>query len=360
MRIFITHITPQDKVLHYGLSVAAYNFSHNLVEGRLFEQVYSILPTCVTGDMEPFPGLVYYSSVRKNRYLRRIAPMLENISLFNRIQRNASIWYYNCTILNATLILLLKLFKPSVKQQMIILDYTPSRKLFDKFLLWLSNHMNGTIRLANSHLFTCKNSICLPGVVPADEMQYPEIKEIRYEFLISGALGYQISMLPMLLEAFSELPQCTLHITGNAPDKELVAQYTSKYNNIIYHGMVSYDDFLQILHSIPFLLSTRNPKSPENQCNFPSKIIEGLLHNRILLSTLTYEQNDQIKYFIVGSTKDSFLNSLKKIISMPKDLLLQYANQSEKVKRQFSCEVWKNSMIEIEKGYPQQKRASSI
>lgn len=348
MRIFITHIAPQDKVLQYRLSVAACNFSQNLISGGMFEQVYSILPTFVTGDVDPFAGLVY-SSIRKNRFLRRIAPVIENISLFSRIPRNASVWYYNCTILNVTLILLIKLFKPGVKQQMIILDYTPSKKLFDRFLLWMSNRVDGTIRLANSHLFTCKNSICLPGVVPVDEMQYPEIKEIKHEFLISGALGYQISMLPMLLDAFAELPQCTLHITGNAPDKELVTRYASKHKNIIYHGMVSYDEYLQILHSAPFLLSSRNPESPENQCNFPSKIIEGLLHNRILLSTLPYEQIDGIKYFKVGATKDSFMDSLREIISMPNDRLLSYANQSKEVKRRFNCEVWSNSMMEIEK-----------
>lgn len=359
MRIFITHIAPKDKVLQYGLSVAACNFSHNLIGGGIFGQVYSILPTFVTGNVEPFPGLIY-SSIRKNRFLRRIAPVIENILLFNRIPKNASVWYYNCTILNATLILLLKLFKPSVKQQMIILDYTPSKKLFDRFLLWLSNHVHGTIRLANSPLFKCKNSICLPGVVPMVVTQYPQIKEIKREFLISGALSYAISMLPMLFEAFAELPQCTLHITGNAPDKELVTRYTSKYNNIIYHGMVSYDEYVQILHNSTFLLSTRNPRSPENQCNFPSKIIEGLLHNRILLSTLSYEQIDGIKYFQVGTTKDSFMDSLQKIISMSNEQLLLYANQSKEVQRRFCCEVWSNSMIEIEKSYIQSKGASSI
>lgn len=359
MRIFVTHIVPQDKVLYYGLSVAACNFCRNLIGGGMFDKVYSILPTFVMGNVETFPGLVY-SSMRNNRLFRYLSPVIENVSLFVRIPKNASVWYYNCTILNATLIVLLKLFKPRVKQQMIILDYTPSKKLFDRFLLWLSNHMHGTIRLANSPLFKCKNSICLPGVVPMYAEQYPQINEIKCEFLISGALGYQISMLPMLLDAFAKLPQCVLHITGNAPDKDLVTQYTAKYDNIIYHGMVSYGEYLQILHATPFLLSTRNPKSLENQCNFPSKIIEGLLHNRILLSTLEYEQIDGIKYFKVGATNNSFIDSIKAIISMSDDQLLLYANQSEEVQRRFGCAVWINSMNEIEKGSILPKGATAI
>lgn len=346
LRIFITNIVPRDEVLKYNLSVASCNFSYNLIGSGGFNKIYSILPTFVKGDVKPFDGLIY--SRLRNGIFSRFAPIVENIQLFRKIPSNSSVWYYNCTILNVTLILLLKFFKSNVKQQIIILDYTPSKNLFNRALLWVSNHVNGTICLAHSSLFTCKNSICLPGVVPMDSCSYPAIKEIKYEFLISGALNDNIAMLPMLLEVFAELPHCTLHITGNAPDYRLVEKYTTKYKNIIYHGMVSYDEYLQILHDTPFLLSTRNPESPENQCNFPSKIIEGLLHNRIILSTLHYVQIDGLKYFEVGSDKKSFKKSLCKISDMPSSQLLLYANQSEEVKRRFNSEVWKKCFVKIE------------
>ena len=211
-------------MLRYHLSFAACNFSRNLINGKMFDKVYSILPTFVRDEVEPFRGLVF-SPLRKG-HLFRLAPIVESIMLFRRIPRNASVWYYNCTILNVVLILLLRLFKPSVKQQIIILDYTPSKRVFDKFLLWVSNHVNGTIRLANSPLFTCANSVCLPGVVPQNAPQYPLVNEVKGEFLISGALSDNIAMLPMLLDVFSELSQFTLHITGNAPDEGLVKKYT--------------------------------------------------------------------------------------------------------------------------------------
>lgn len=346
MRVFVTHIVPEYLVLKCHLSFAACNFSRNLINGKMFDKVYSILPTFVRDDVEPFKGLVF-SSLRKG-HLFRLAPIVEDMKLFRRIPRNASVWYYNCTILNVALILLLKLFKPSVKQQIIILDYTPSKKIFDRFLLWVSNHVNGTIRLANSSLFTCVNSVCLPGVVPQDAAQYPLIDEIKGEFLISGALSDSIAMLPMLLEVFSELPQLTLHITGNAPNEGLVKKYTSNHKNIIYHGVVSYEEYLHILHETPFLLSTRNPDASENQCNFPSKIIEGLLHNRIIISTLDYEQLKGIKYFKVGHSKEALKQSLQKIMDMPSPEVLLYANQAGEVKRRFNSEVWKECMIKIE------------
>lgn len=346
-RIFITHIAPRDKALKFNLSVAACNFSHNLIAGGMFDKVYSILPPFVAGRVEAFPGLVY-SSLRNNRLLGRLAPVVENLKVFRHIPRGASVWYYNCTFLNAPLIVLLRLFKPSVKQQMIILDYTPSRNPVDRFFLWLTNHMHGTIRLADSPLFTVKNSVCLPGVVPPDSPQYPEVTEMKTEFLISGALGDNIAMLPMLLEAFSQLPTLTLHITGKTPDPAKVEQYAKRCRNIVYHGMVEYDEYLRILHRTPFLLSTRNPEAPENQCNFPSKIIEALLHNRIIVSTIHYPQLEGIRYFEVGADLASFLKDIRKVAALSAPELLPYANQGEAVRRRFGVDVWKKAMEKIE------------
>ena len=348
-RIFVTHIVPKNLILKYHLSIAACNFSYNLIEGNLFDRVYSILPTFVKGEIEPFENLVY-SKFRENRFLFRLAPIAENLSLFYKIPRKASVWYYNCTILNAFLIVLLKLFKPNVRQNLIVLDYTPSRKPLERFFLWLANRMNGTIRLANSPLFTCRNSVCLPGVVPFHVAEQPKITTIAKTFLISGALGDNIAMLPMLLDAFSKMPEMQLHITGKAPDMVLLNRYTQQCNNIIYHGLVEYEEYLRILHDTTFLLSTRNPAALENQCNFPSKIIEGLLHNRIIVSTIHYKQLDNIYYFEVPTTEDRFIKSLYQIIQMPQTELMKYANQAEKVIQRFNTDVWKTSMQKIE-GY---------
>ena len=349
IRIFVTHIAPKNQILKYNLSIAACNFSYNLIEGNIFDNVYSILPTFVKGEIEPFDGLVY-SRFRKNRFLFRLAPFVENLSLFCKIPRKASVWYYNCTILNAFLIVLLKLFKPNVRQNLIILDYTPSRKPLERFFLWLANRMDGTIRLANSPLFTCRNSVCLPGVVPLHATEQPKITTIAKTFLISGVLGDNIAMLPMLLDAFSKMPDMQLHITGKAPDMVLLNRYTQWYKNIIYHGLVEYEEYLRILHDTTFLLSTRNPAMPENQCNFPSKIIEALLHNRIVISTIHYEQLEGIHYLEVAADLEKFRMDLSHIAQMSQTELLIYANQADNVRQRFHVGVWKEWMQKIE-GY---------
>lgn len=347
-RIFVTHIVPKGQEIEHGISVAACNFSHNLIDSNIFDDTYSVLPTFIGNNVKPFKGLII-SGFRRNRWLRRIAWIPENIRVFFKIPKRASVWYYNCTTLNMLLIEMLRFFKPSVQQNLIILDYTPSSKPLSKFLLKLSNRMHGTICLADSPLFTVKNTVTLPGVVPNDNVTWPQVEApLKKEFLISGALGDNIAMLPTLLEAFAESPNLTLHITGKAPDPALVESYAEKYPNIIYHGMVTYEEYLEILHRTPFMLSTRNPDAPENQCNFPSKIIEALLHNRIIISTICYRQIEGIKYFKVSADSESLRNNLECIASTPNDELIAYANQAEEVHRRFSCEVWKQAIKTIE------------
>lgn len=351
-RVFITHILPQHIVAKYKLSFAACNFSRNLMSGGGFDKVYSIMPLFVSGKMETFEdpdNELVYSRLRHCGPLRKLAPLCENFTLYHKLSKNDSVWYYNCTILNAFLIALLHLFKPSVKQNIILLDYTPCDKLMDRFFLWLSNHMHGMIKLADSPLFTVKNSVCLPGVVPDDGKDYPKVQNMKKEFLISGALGDNISMLSMLLDAFSQMPEVTLHITGKAPDVKKVEGYASKYKNIIYHGMVEYDEYLRILHSTPFLLSTRDPRYPENQCNFPSKVIEALLHNRIIVSTIHYPQLEGINYFEVGADLEDFIKGIQTISNRADEELMRYANQSRIVKKWFNCSVWEKWMGIIEK-----------
>ena len=356
MRIFLTHVASRYEAREIGVSIAASNFCDNLITGGGFDEVYSILPTFVSGKRyfknmstkASSPKVIYSSFRWRGRFLLKLAPIMENIRLFFAIPNDASLWLYNITMLNAPLIICLRLFKRKVHIYTIVLDFTPGEKNSNLFLKMINNS-DGLICLANSPLFKNKNKICLPGVVPKDARQWHRINRINKEFLISGVLNENISMLSMLLEAFVQLPECTLHITGKAMDEEMVKKFSKAYPNIIYHGMVEYEEYLYILHSTSFLLSTRNPDSPENQCNFPSKIIEALLHNRIIISTIHYPQLDGVKYLETKSNLQDFVKSIRIITEMPEESLIEYANQSETIKELFSTEVWNLTMSTIER-----------
>ena len=106
--------------------------------------------------------------------------------------------------------------------------------------------------------------------------------------------------------------------------------------------------YMELLHHITFQLSTRDINFPENQCNFPSKIIEALFHNRIIISTIHYPQIEGMKYFTVKPTKEEFHNGIRAIADLSDEELLRYANQGNVVERLFGVEVWNQAMAKIE------------
>jgi len=355
MRIFQTFILPDDLVMHHKLSFAAANFSRNLIKGDGFDTVYSLMPLNFRDELplitEDGYDVVYSNWRKKNSALAKLAIFQEQWKVFKQVKKSDSLWLYNLNIMNALLFILVKFFKSSVKLNVIILDFTPamSWKNQNYWYLKLINRADGTICLAKSPLFKIKNTALLPGVVPPVCSDNPKIENPNKEFLLSGVISSVIASTPMVLRAFSQMPECILHIMGNVLEGEnLIKEYAARYPNINYHGSVSFKNYLDILHKVTYQLSTRDDNYPENQCNFPSKIIETLLHNRIVISTISYKQLDGVKYFKVDSNFESFKNRILKICKMPTEDLMQYANQTGNVREKFSTKVWNKTMTDIE------------
>ena len=351
MRIFLTHILSHSAGQKLGISIAATNFSLNLISGGGFDKCYSILPTFVAADdYESDQGieLISYKGLRRLGRIGRITAVLaEQCRLFRKIPRNANIWLYNITPLNTLLIRLLRCFKPSVKIYPIVLDFTPG--VHDKYLS-IINNSNGRIFLANSARFNQDNSVCMPGVVSLNDSEKPSIKRIEATFLLSGKLLPEISMLPTVLEVFAKIPNAQLYICGqDCPNEEQLFEVSNRCPNIEYIGNVSFKEYVQLLHRCTFVLSTRDNTFLENECNFPSKIIEALSNNRIVLSTIDYPSLNSINYFHIGRNVDEMANDIERIISMPDEKLLKYANQQTVVKKLFSVEEWNKAMLELEK-----------
>lgn len=346
MRIFVTHIAPREIGRKNGISVAATNFSYNLISGKVFDRVFSILPPYVPKlnprDLKDNDIFISNSFIR--RLNGKLAAIIEQFDLFWRIPKKSDVWFYNISALNKYLIKLLRIFKPSVKIYAIVLDYTPDDSKAIK-MLPIINSANGRILLSQSDIFNKNNSCCLPGVVPASRDGFPKIETIGNRFLISGQLSDNISMLSDLLQIFSNMPELELNISGKIP--EVSKSYASKYSNIRIHENLKFEQYIELLHSCPFLLSTRDPRFPENSCNFPSKIIEGLLHNRIIISTIDYPQLTPLKYLKVDAL--NLQRDIDKIARMSQDELLLYANQSALTYHYFNTEVWLRKMTEIEK-----------
>lgn len=344
-------------IVELNMSIAACNFSRNLMSGGIFDKTYSILPPFVRGklnkNMVPNDAELFYSKYRtKSNPLCKILSLLdENFQIFKRINTCDSIWYYNLCMVNVTLFICIKLLKPTVKQNVIVLDFTPSSKQYSLLNLykWLFNHAHSNILLAPYHEFTNKNSACLPGVVSHGNNKYPRIQKLSNSFLISGTLKEDVSLLKtLLLPAFKRMPNMILHICGNCNDGNIMEEY-KPYSNIIFHGKLTSKEYLDVLHSVTYVLSTRDSKSAANLCNFPSKIIEALLHNRAIISTISYPQLGTLKYYRVPSSVDGFIDSINTIVDKKEIVGMQYVNQADETVKRFSTEIWRETMIRLEK-----------
>ena len=349
-RIFLTHVLPYNLIAAKGLSFAACNFSFNLMSGGGFDKVYSTMPPYVSGKLsvnnEAYE-LIYSPLHKMGGILGKLAFIHDQWLVFRRIPNDASLWLYNLCQLNFILVILLRLFKRKVKVNVIELDFTPSPKFSVLGLcLYLMNHSNGMICLAQSQLFVNKNMACLPGVVPLDAGTSPNIIKPDYTFLLSGVLNEPIALLSKVIEAFASTPNFKLYITGSPTNEEVLKKMIEGHHNIIYMGQLPYIKYLKLLDSVTFQLSTRDPLHPDNKCNFPSKIIEALLHNRIVVSTIRYPQLDDARCLDIDA--DNIKDGLRKIAGLSESELIKYANQSDIVKKQFSPHIWFETMKIIE------------
>ena len=356
MRIFQTFILPDELAARYNMSFAGCNFSRNLLRNAGFDKTYSLIPWTVKGELPQIDDEDYevvYSSLRKRGgFVAKMAIFWEQWLLFRKIKKKDTVWFYNLYFLNGFVFFLLKVFKPSVKLNIIVLDFTPANSIMQQnyWCRFLINKADGLILLADSPFFCCANKEIIPGVVPSNGVEYPIIERGNKEFLLSGMISDVIAMTPHVLDVFSKLPDCILHITGYLVDNEdMVKEYTARYSNIIYHGKMSYSEYIDLLHRVTFLLSTRNPDCPENKYNFPSKILEALFHNRIVVSTLDYSQLAGIKYAKIN--KENMVEEIKALVSDMENTVFTYANQAEIVSEKYSAEEWNKYMSRIENNY---------
>lgn len=350
MRYFITNVLPHELCGKYKVSIAAANFSWALINSKAFDRTFSIAPSNVIGKIDDvvMPQLVYSSFRKKGKIFAKLAPFFENMKIFKKIRSNSSVWFYNISIINMLLFYMLKLFKPSVKCNVIILDiFIPqSRFSLDNLLLYTINKADATIKLSNSPRFKCENSVCLPGVVPKELPRFPEVVSVGPVFLLSGLLREDISQVSLVIDAFERIPEAELFITGFSDKDTDLRQRCSNISNIHYLGEIPYNDYVELLHQIPFLLSMRDPSEEGNQCNFPSKVIEGILHNRIIVSSMEYDQLKGLKYLKVSSNLEALQTDIRNIINR-KDILL-FANQARYATESFNPNRWAEIMNDLE------------
>jgi len=351
-RIFLTNVVPPVKIKSLNVSAAANYFSYNLIDNNCFDEILSIIPPNIEEKIQTDSDIIYIQNriLGSTKKLKLFNTFFDNLKAFSLFGKRANVWYYNLTHQTIFLFLLTKIFKRSVKQFIILLDFTPSKKVYSlqTFIFKVINRSDGIISLTSNKFLTQKNLIILPGIV-TDIKNNSRINQINLSFILSGILS-ENRCPELILKVFSEFPEYELIITGKIVDEGLVEKYCNKFSNIRYLGFLDYDQYLVELDKATFSLNSRDPEYEENLYNFPSKSIEHLMFNKILISTMEYSELDGVDYLYVKPNLDDFRIFLNELKYTDKNLLLnQYANQSSKVFKMFGIDKWKKSFEIIEK-----------
>lgn len=323
------------------MSVAANNFTYELLDGGLFDCAISLVPGNIRETFGSVESIDFYSLVGKSFVSRAMASLTLAVRVAFKVRKH-KIWFYNISKSNVALYLILRLiFRAEVF--VLLLDNNPGGVLdFRRFvrIKCISPHGVVSLRELNIH----SNSAVIPGIVSS--MSSHRNPENRV-FLFSGILSE--NRLPKeLFETFALRPNLKLYITGKVENLEMLEYFTSKYPNIVFLGYLNRADFRKLLSVVSFGLNFRDPLYLENDFNFPSKILEYLRENKIVISTIQYQELKGIKYIYIEPGSIRYNDFFDNVASSNFDYM-SYLNNEESVMGITAPFVWSNHLSIVEK-----------
>lgn len=186
------------------------------------------------------------------------------------------------------------------KSWLILADYSPAasyRSIFRKIYAYIQFHVIrkydcviGLSENTENYLGKGQKFLRMEGGISREFHGYFNIRHQSGDgivrFMYAGVLE-QVTGVRQLLEAFVKLrnENVRLWISGKGTLKNLVEESGRQDNRIVYLGCVPYVDYMEILKKADVLINPRDMGLPENQYNFPSKILEYLATGKPVLST---------------------------------------------------------------------------
>lgn len=105
-------------------------------------------------------------------------------------------------------------------------------------------------------------------------------------FMYSGLLS-KVTGVDILLQVASEMKEkdFRLWISGKGDLEQQVREVAEKNERICYLGHMEYDKYIKTLNDADVLINPRNMNLPENQNNFPSKVMDYLATGKTVISS---------------------------------------------------------------------------
>lgn len=352
-RCFITQQVPASLVVKFNISQAGVNFCNHLVESNLFDQAFalpilSVVPN-IQDECKKDKNYIYIQTrfFKHKSIGKAFNAIIENLTCVYLAASYKNIWFYNLNrqTLLSFIILRYILFK---KVYVLVADFRPGHKWSVNSLIhYLIDHSKGIITLSNRSVFTNRNAVCIPGIVPLPKISRTINPITERSFLLSGVLK-EATGITMAIEVFSKMPSQKLFISGILD--EVYQEQIKPSANICYVGYLEYEEYKRLIGSIPIGLSLRDPSFPINENNFPSKILEYFALNKIVLSTIDYPEIEGFNYFKCNYNADEITDLIQQIAQMDESDLRIYMQHSENLENSVSEKAWTTAFSSVEKG----------
>lgn len=357
MSVFIAQLFPKDKVKDIkGASQAGINFCHSFIEAIEPDVVYAYQLNSEQKKLrfdfgnEKIKYVVSRVFPHKS-VLKGLNVLVENFRITGDIvkRREKNVWFYNMTPQVMMIFFMLRfLFRK--KCFVVVADFTPG--IFrNKLALKLLKRSSGIISLtpelkdiiANATRVEVKAGI-INAVVRPDDRETVN----RNSFLFSGSLG-KYTGIELALEAFAELPGIQLYVSGRGDSENKVIQFSEKYPNIRFLGFLGYAEYVELLAKVDFVLSLRDTSVEKNLYNFPSKIIEYFIGNKIVISTKRYSTLDPESYIFSEYDKQQLKEAISRLVQLPDQEIRKMQSAANNFAREnFSYQSWKDAVRGLE------------
>lgn len=148
-----------------------------------------------------------------------------------------------------------------------------------------------------------------------DAFSYQEAKEKNVIHMLYSGLLSHVTGVDKLLEIMQTVknPKLRLLISGKGDLEDAVKEFAEEDKRIIYLGHLPYEEYVKQLKEADVLLNPRNMELPENQNNFPSKIMDYLAAGKTIISTKFVGWERFQEYIIFCKSYEEMAEQLEKI-----------------------------------------------